>query len=468
MRGLYLCIVFLAAGLTIFALSGAAHGAVITAVDRSAGTSGDRDPIGVFDGETDPLPTEAGGLIDGNVVFSDRTYGFSNTPEWIQGTEYVRTFNTDKSTNELDVNYAVTFSEATTAFVTMDDRLDNPQDRVDAIVSAFAAPGTFADTGADLFIREREDGSRDRPMSVFSAPLAAGTYNFGANPCNENFHQIGVLMQEPPKPIPYVEFLYSTAKGGTISGMLDTTGVGGSGDVLFTGVMPEPTIVDPNSALTPAGSVGTITEPSGEHNTTGKSAGLSWSGQVELTGTDGVKEYSILVDLVFGPSGDPGYNNPGEDLLSSFDALSGPQFVYEWEIEINDDAVTEHGGDAVTTGNGARMAVFFGVGEEIANGGAHRFTQIERKFNAGPDEYTNTDETTDSTKWTKYAAWQDLGIYYAWRDRDTLSDGSFQVDSISFSGNLPVDLMRMVPEPSSLALLAAGAALLGLILWRRR
>ena len=69
---------------------------IITNVVRSNGTSGDRDPIGGFDGNTQPLDSPAGILQDGATVFSDRTYPWANTPAELIGAEYIRTFNTDK------------------------------------------------------------------------------------------------------------------------------------------------------------------------------------------------------------------------------------------------------------------------------------------------------------------------------------------------------------------------------------
>lgn len=319
-----------------------------------------------------------------------------------------------------------------------------------------------------FIVRNREDGFHWKDF-VFSKQNNLSRVELDAI--------MGIEPPEPLKPVSPVAFSYNSATGpGTISGMLDTTGAGGTGDVLFTGTMPVPTTVDPNPDLTPAGSIGTITENTGSHNEDGKTAGVSWAGKgpVTLTGTDGVNNYSVDVELIFGPSGDDGYNDPYEDRLSSYHPESGEFFDYEWLIKISDDALAEQGGDAVSTGvddDHPRMAVFYGVGREEANGLAHRLTQNEEQFNVGADAYENTDNTKgDGERWSKFAAYQPLGLYYGWRDRDTLSDGSFQVDSISFSGNLPVDLDMMtsepVPEPSTLVLVAI--ALLGLALYGRR
>ena len=41
-------------------------------------------------------------------------------------------------------------------------------------------------------VRERDDGTRDRPLSVYVAELPAGTYSFGASDGN-NFYVIGAV-----------------------------------------------------------------------------------------------------------------------------------------------------------------------------------------------------------------------------------------------------------------------------------
>ena len=177
-------------------------------VDRTNGTSANRDHIGAFTGDTDPVKDQPAplpdstSLQDGHYVFSDRTYPFANTPVPLVGANYVQTFNTDKAGAETDVNYAVTLESAGWMYITVDDRLVGRQDWVDDATSAIGAAGTFTDTLINLYIRERTDGSRDRPMSVFGASLAAGTHNVGAMPCDKNFYQLGAMTTEPDAPLP--------------------------------------------------------------------------------------------------------------------------------------------------------------------------------------------------------------------------------------------------------------------------
>jgi len=175
---------------------------IITNVDRSRGTAGERDPIGVFDENTDPLPSIP--LQDGQVVYSDRTYPWTGTPAGMVGNEYVRTFNTDKDDDNHIQVYDVTTSEAAVLWIAVDDRWADveskggvqeylsQQEMVDLAVP-FVAPGTFVDTGMDLIIAE--DDTTHRPMSVYAtqAELPAGTYRFGAMPIDKNFYIIGAV-----------------------------------------------------------------------------------------------------------------------------------------------------------------------------------------------------------------------------------------------------------------------------------
>ena len=177
----------------VFAVSGVASAQIITDVVRENGTSGSRDPIGDFDGSTAVLPTEPGGLMDDNIVFSDRTYPWAGIPAELIGADYIRTFNTDKG-GAADVTYTVTTSMPAIVGVMIDDRFDELQARVDMITAAFAPAGTFVDSGLDVYIREREDGTRDRPLSAFAAELPAGTYVFsGSGTDNNNFMVLGAI-----------------------------------------------------------------------------------------------------------------------------------------------------------------------------------------------------------------------------------------------------------------------------------
>ena len=189
----------------MFAISSVASAAIITSVDRTLGAVADKDrpPIHDYDGETDPLPMEPGGLANGVGVFSDRTYPYANTPDELLGAEYIRTFNNDK--NEADtVKYLVTTAYSSYFAIGIDDRwedddgVDTRQDRINAITAAVVPAGTFVDSGLNVYIREKDDGSRDRPLSIFTAELPGGAHTFsGAGTDGNNFMIMGAVIPEP-------------------------------------------------------------------------------------------------------------------------------------------------------------------------------------------------------------------------------------------------------------------------------
>jgi len=166
---------------------------IIQSVVRANGTSGNRDPIGAFDGETQCLPTQDGGLKDGNLVYSDRTYPWNQTPAELVGAEYIRIFNTDKGA--AGATYTVTLSRAATVAVAHDDRNTPWQDQVDMITAAFAAPGTFQDTGIDIFIYESAS-TPARPLSLFTADLEAGTYVFASEASGNTMYILGAIEKQ--------------------------------------------------------------------------------------------------------------------------------------------------------------------------------------------------------------------------------------------------------------------------------
>lgn len=170
-----------------------AQPAVITGVVRAkgqAGTRTDASPFTTYTETTTPIVI-AGGLQDGAIIFSDRPYPWAQTPAGLLGADYVLTFNNDKNAGETDVTYTVTLSRAATVFLTCDDRITDQQAAIDKVVAAFAKPGQFQNTGLKLYIHEND--TTDRPMSVFSADLPAGTYVFGAQDSGYNFYTIGAL-----------------------------------------------------------------------------------------------------------------------------------------------------------------------------------------------------------------------------------------------------------------------------------
>jgi hypothetical protein len=198
-------LVLLLVAAMLVASAGIAQAALITNVVRANGQSGNRAPVGAFTGSTAPLATQAGGLIDKNLVFSDRdVHAWNSTPAQIMGSEYVRTFNTDKAATETDVTYTVTLGQTAWLWLTIDDRIwtafPTPQAAAYEITKAFAAPGRFKDSGVDVFVNEGGTVT-NRLMNVFQAQFAAGTYVFGANYSNNNFYTIGAMENPVPEPL---------------------------------------------------------------------------------------------------------------------------------------------------------------------------------------------------------------------------------------------------------------------------
>ena len=168
----------------MLALSSVASAAIITSVDRSGGKSDNRDPIGEYDGETDPWLTS---LEDGVFVFSDREFKYQNTPIDLVGADYVQTFNNDKKVT--GVTYAVTTSRIAILAIGLDDRFGDDQQ---AMVNAMTALiGPFYDTTLDL----TTDEDNPETLSVFaSAELPPGTYIFnGTNNSSNNFMVLGAI-----------------------------------------------------------------------------------------------------------------------------------------------------------------------------------------------------------------------------------------------------------------------------------
>ena len=170
-----------------------ASGRLIQSVNRRGGIAANRVPVGAFDGETDPVATDDTGLQDGAFVFSDRLYKVESMDPELIGADYVRTYLSDKSDVNLTPCYDVTFStdqDEVFIIVLVDDRFSRGGrplgDLVDKIVSRFAKPGEFVDTGFDV---NATDMRTVRSLSAFgkTVPTKDGlgnpiTYTFNVVP----------------------------------------------------------------------------------------------------------------------------------------------------------------------------------------------------------------------------------------------------------------------------------------------
>lgn len=183
----------------VFALSTVASASIITGVDRSYGRSGNRAPIGTYDGNTDPLASDPGGIADGLVIYSDRTYPFINTPAGMLGNEWVRMFNSDKDAAEFDVSYLVTIGEDAPLWMAVDDRLTGSGEFgtqiewIELTTYRFPCDIEWADTGMDLYVKENDTTFRQMSVWMTTEALPAGTYDFGLQPSGNNFYIIGAV-----------------------------------------------------------------------------------------------------------------------------------------------------------------------------------------------------------------------------------------------------------------------------------
>jgi hypothetical protein len=186
----------------VFALSSVASASIITGVDRSRGRSDTNRPpfpTGSYNGEDNPLPSDPGGIADGLIIYSDRMYPFVNTPAGMLGNEWVRMFNTDKSSSEFDVSYMVTIGEDAPLWMAVDDRCATSGEFgsilgwIELATYRFPCGIEWADTGMDLTVQE--NATTNRTMSVFmtTTALPAGSYDFGLNPSGNNMYIIGAV-----------------------------------------------------------------------------------------------------------------------------------------------------------------------------------------------------------------------------------------------------------------------------------
>jgi hypothetical protein len=185
----------------VVALSSIASASIITNVDRTNGQSGDKAPVGIFTGDTDPLPSPSG-LLVGAPVRTDRNHTIAAISPEIQGWEYVRTFNDDKNTGELDVSYMVTTSEPAVLWLAIDKRITGShEDQIgdqpalvewlrafyDLTSYRFPAGIEWEPTGYILEI--------DKPFNVWqtTTEVPAGDYDFGLSPFSNNFYVMGAV-----------------------------------------------------------------------------------------------------------------------------------------------------------------------------------------------------------------------------------------------------------------------------------
>jgi|GEM_PF-2602832 len=224
--------------------------------------------------------------------------------------------------------------------------------------------------------------------------------------------------------------------------------------------MPAATVNDPGGAGTPAGYVGSMNAMSqtgaDATYTPGTAVSIGWSGTVTATGTDGINTYTVPIGLNFLPI----TQNSG--MAAAGSAVAGSD--YGWNINYGDDPGA--GVDTVSTGTGPRMAIYFGA-EVFPN--FQRYTQTNNAYAIGQQSFNNALARDGGTVrdagdgspplFTPPDAFgRPLALVWAWRDQNSLTQGSILVNDMRFDGYFWVDenAVTLVPEPGSLSLLALG------------
>lgn len=198
----------------LVASAGIAQAALITNVVRTGGnTKTGKPPIGDYNGTTAPLPTEAGGLKDGNMLFSDRVHVWANTPAQVMGAEYVRGFNDDKNMSTFQLS--VTVGAPCLLGLIIDNRVGNEGSIPSAVADRMllnpnlTAAGMgwvttmgFTDTGLDIAVDESANQTVDNWCSIYSMFVMPGTYTFYAqndltNAGGRNMYDVGAMIPEP-------------------------------------------------------------------------------------------------------------------------------------------------------------------------------------------------------------------------------------------------------------------------------
>jgi hypothetical protein len=265
-------------------------------------------------------------------------------------------------------------------------------------------------------------------------------------------------------------FTYTQSDSSTGSGTIQSFNYDpgdGQGPIAFGATpMPAATVVNPNPTLTPAGYVGAINAQAGTGDESNAAIGLVFNGTAQATGTRNGTTYTINIPMVFAPK------------VTQTPADSND---YTWNVAYGDNPTAA--GVDTTTSAAIRLAMWLSRDTTIdaldTPNVYQRYTQDNKSFVAGQDNFSNTDTTTAPIKDAMDsgdpqgtdAVGRNLSFYFGWRDTGALSAGALLVDNFTIGGLLnpdPSSLTPPVPEPSALSALAAVALTAGCVRRRHR
>ena len=115
------------------------------------------------------------GLADGIACYVDRSYTYSNVPDFLHGAMYIKTANNDKD-NMADPLVKFDVNADATVYVAFDNRAPTPSWLSD-----------FTDTGYDL--------KTDVPFSIFAKDVPTGSVSLGPNGHNGSMYTVFIVME---------------------------------------------------------------------------------------------------------------------------------------------------------------------------------------------------------------------------------------------------------------------------------
>lgn len=300
----------------------------------------------------------------------------------------------------------------------------------------------------------------------------------------------------------------ATTGSGTISGPIDVSSLGGPFDLMFSGVMPSPTVTQKGAALPagaqePPGMVGFMSSFNNNQPGTPHGVHLGWSGAtITVMAMDGAETYEIDVALRMTQGNRYGYKFTLTDDNSSVggtnDAI-GTSRVAGW---IGDDlGGHRHSGRTIewlsgpetntapATGLQSGGLGNNGAGDNLGitaaprtdqDAGALPYYVDEIEFRAELDildvRYTGPARIPGDVDKNGLADSMD---YFIIRDNFLMDPALYVEGDLSGDGKVGIEDFRLwkdatggvlapVPEPTTITLLAAGLALLGFSVRRRR